>query len=161
MNINFFSQIFLGHHRAFNVPSRTSLTPWRYPERFPFFFRFPENEIQRVFLLVLSRHLQRPEPRLQVFQIFMRQFSIFLEIFYPEIYRSIDFISKAFVHQSLNHINHALDFLGCQRMGGGFLHIHVCHVFFAFFNITGRNFFCAYPFLHCFCNNFIIYVSKV
>src|SRR5699024_5560704 len=41
MDINFFSQIFFGHYRAFNMPAGTSFSPGRYPVRFSFFFRLP------------------------------------------------------------------------------------------------------------------------
>ena len=41
MDINFFSQIFLGHYRALDMPAGTSLPPGRYPVRFSFFFRLP------------------------------------------------------------------------------------------------------------------------
>ena len=143
------------------MPSRTSLTPWRYPERFSLFFRFPEYEIQRVFLLVFSGHLQRTEAGLQIFQILVRQLAVFLKVFHPEINGSVNFIGKALVYECLNHFNHTLDFLGSQGMCRGWFDIHIRHIFFALFNITCGNLLRTYAFFDSFCNDFIVHVCKI
>ena len=71
MNIDFLTQIFFCHHRTLDVPSRTSFTPWRYPERFSFFFRFPQDEIQRIFFLIFAGHQKRTITGSKIIQIFV------------------------------------------------------------------------------------------
>ena len=72
MNINLFTQIFFCHDGTLDMPSRTSLAPWRYPERFSFFFRFPEYEIQRIFFLIFSGYQKGTVTGTQIIQILMR-----------------------------------------------------------------------------------------
>src|SRR5699024_7768623 len=67
MDVDFFTQIFFRHHGALNMPSRTSFSPWRYPVRLSFFFRFPQNKVQGIFFLIFSGNLKRAESRLKVF----------------------------------------------------------------------------------------------
>ena len=61
MNIDLLAQVFLGHNGAFNMPSRSSVAPWRFPERFPFFLWFPEYEVKRIFFLIFTGYLQGTE----------------------------------------------------------------------------------------------------
>ena len=82
MNIDLFSQIFFGHHRTLDMPSRTAVAPGRLPGGLSFFFRFPENEIQRIFLLIFtSSPEENGPPLLKIIQIFVRQLSVFLRIY--------------------------------------------------------------------------------
>ena len=76
MNIDLLTQIFLGHDRALNVPSRTALAPWRLPCRLALFLRFPENEIQRIFLLILTGYQKRTISSLQIIKILMGKLSV-------------------------------------------------------------------------------------
>ena len=91
----------------------------------------------------------------------MRKLSVFFKVLYPEIHGAVDLIGKSFIDESLDHLNHAIDLLSCQRMGGSRLYIHVCHVFFTLFDIAGGNLFGADPFFNGFCNDLIVYICKV
>ena len=66
MNVDLLTEIFLRHHRAFNMPSRTSFT-----RGFAFFFRLPEYEIKRIFFLILTGHQQGTSARAEIIQILM------------------------------------------------------------------------------------------
>ena len=72
MDVNLLAQIFFRHYRAFDMPSRTSITPRRLPCRLAFFLWFPEYEIQRIFLLVLTAYQQGTITGTQIIQILMR-----------------------------------------------------------------------------------------
>ena len=61
MDVDLLSKIFLGHNGALNMPARSSVAPWRGPVWLSFFLRFPEHEIQRIFLLILTGYLQGTE----------------------------------------------------------------------------------------------------
>ena len=91
----------------------------------------------------------------------MGKFSVFMEILHTEVNGSIDLIGKSFVDQGLDHLDHTIDFLGCQRMGGGRHHIHICHIFLAFFDVAGGDFLCAYAFFYGFGNDLIIHISEI
>ena len=54
MNIDLLTQIFFGHDGALNVPAGTAVAPGRRPGGLALFLRFPENEIQGIFLLILT-----------------------------------------------------------------------------------------------------------
>ena len=54
MDIDLLAQIFSGHLRTLNVPARAALAPWCVPVRLSVLFRFPEYEIQRIFLFILA-----------------------------------------------------------------------------------------------------------
>ena len=55
MNVKGFAQVLHAHGGAFDVPSGASRANLRFPEILALFFRFPEDEIARVFLVVLVR----------------------------------------------------------------------------------------------------------
>ena len=59
MDINFLAQILLAHYGALNMPAGTALAPWRYPVGLSFLLGLPENEIQRILLLILSGYQKR------------------------------------------------------------------------------------------------------
>ena len=61
MDIDLVTQITLGHDRTLNMPAWTTLAPWRLPVWLSFFFRFPQNEIIRVFLAFLTSDLDLTE----------------------------------------------------------------------------------------------------
>ena len=63
------------------MPAWTALAPRRLPVRLSFFFRFPENEIVRIFLAFLTGYLDLTEAGLQIVQILMGQFSVLFKGF--------------------------------------------------------------------------------
>ncbi len=161
MNIDRIAQIFFRHHRAFNMPSRTSLSPWRLPCRFAFFFRFPEYKIERLFFQI-SRYFNIPMTSLQIFQIFMRQLSIGSKFASPVIYRSVCCgISKSFVYQRADHFDHTVDLLRRQRVYGCRQNIHAFHILFALRNITAGNLTRIHSFLLRLFNDLIVHVRKI
>ena len=161
MDINLFSQIFFRHNRTLNMPSRTAITPRRRPGRFAFFFRFPQYKIKRIFFLVFTGHQKRTVSRAQIIQIFMRKFAIFFKTACTEIYRTVYIVSISFFNKCGDHIDHAVNFLCCQRMCGGRFNIHACHILFALCNVTLGNFFCCHALFVCFCNDLVIDICEV
>ena len=143
------------------MPSRTAITPRRRPGRFAFFFRFPQYKIKRIFFLVFTGHQKRTVSRAQIIQIFMRKFAIFFKTACTEIYRTVYIVSISFLNKCGDHIDHAVNFLCCQRMCGGRFNIHACHILFALCNVTLGNFFCCHALFVCFCNDLVIDIGKV
>ena len=136
MNVDFLSQIFSGHNGAFNMPAWPSLTPGRLPVRLPLFFGFPQYKIQGIFLF-FPGYFNITVPRLQVIQIFMRQFSVFFKFPGTEVNGTVcRRIGKALFNQGGNHFQHTVNFFCGQRMGSRRLYIHGCHVLFALSNVT-------------------------
>src|SRR5699024_4756886 len=109
MNVNLLAQIFSGHFRAFDVPSRTSFAPRCIPERLAVFFRLPEYEIQRIFLFVLAGYEKLSSAGLQVIQIFMRQLSIVFETSCAEVNGSVLLIGMPLFNQFPDHLDHSAD----------------------------------------------------
>ena len=92
----------------------------------------------------------------------MGKLSIFFKFLYTEIYSSVcHCISISFIHKSLDHADHAVNFLSCLRMCSSRLHVHSCHILFALFNISLGNFFCGNSLFDCFFDDLVIYVCKV
>ena len=161
MNINLFSEVFFRHLRAFNMPSRTALTPRRFPGRFSLLFRFPKHKIKRIFFFVFSCNEKRSSSRPQIIQILMRKLSVTFKLSCTVINRSVFFIGVSFFNQCGNHFHHAADFFCCKRIFRGRFYIHCFHVFFTFRNISFRYLISRNAFFNRFFNNFIIYVCKV
>ena len=161
MDINLLPKIFFRHHRALNMPARTSITPRRRPGRLPLFFRFPEHEIKRIFLLILSGYKQRTVACSQVIQIFVGKFSVIPETTGTKINGAIYVVGITFFDQRLDHINHAVDLLRRQRMRRRRFYIHALHVFFAFFDVALGDLLCAHTFFICLRNDLVIHIRKV
>ena len=158
MDINLFTEIFFRHHRTLDMPSRTSVSPRRRPGRFPFFFRFPEYKIHRIFLFIADSDTDACR---QIIQILFGQLAIAFKLPGPIIYSAIYRVGIALIDQRLNHLDHTVNFFRCLRMGRCFFYIQPRHVCLSFFNITlgddgSRN----ALFVGLF-NNFIIYVCKI
>ena len=162
MNINFITQIFFAHNRAFNMPAGTSVAPGGLPVRLSLLLRLPKYKVKRILLLVFSSHKKGTVSSLQVIKILVRKLSVFLKASGSEIYGSILCrVSMPFFNQCSDHIQHTADFFGCLGMGGGRLNIHRRHVFFAFCNITFRDDRGIYPFLNCLLDNLVIHIRKI
>src|SRR4030042_191206 len=73
MNVECLPQIFLTHHRTFDMPAWPSFSPWTFPPGFSRFARFPEGEIERVFFLFINLY---PSTGLHLFQVPPGEFSI-------------------------------------------------------------------------------------
>ncbi len=53
VNVDGFAQVVQAHARAFDVPARSSRSPWAFPERLARLGRFPEREIAGEFLTLV------------------------------------------------------------------------------------------------------------
>ena len=92
----------------------------------------------------------------------MGKFTVFLEFLYAEVYSSICCrISVAFINEDLDHVDHSLDLLCSLRCCCGRFYIHICHIFFALFNVTCGDLFCRNAFLDGFLDDLVIYICKV
>ena len=162
MNIDFIPQIFLAHHRAFDMPAGPPVAPGRFPVGLPILLRFPEHKVQGILLLIRPRHKQRTVSSLQIIQILMGKLSILLKIACPEINGSVlRLIGIAFFYQSLNHIQHSVDFIGSQWMSSSRPYIHCRHIFLAFLNIPLGNHRSVHPFFHGLLDNLVVYIGKI
>src|SRR4030042_7069476 len=73
VDIKGFPQVFLTHHRTFDVPPWSSLTPWAFPEGFSGFAGFPKGEVQGVSFLLIDLDASSG---LHLFHVPLREFAI-------------------------------------------------------------------------------------
>ena len=162
MDINLLTQVLFGHDRALNMPARTALAPWGLPVRLTILFRFPEDEIGRILLVLLAGYFEFTEARHHLIQVFMGQLSVALEGLGAEVNGTVCcHVSMALVDKGLDHLQHALNLLGCLRMGGSRFYVHVSHIFFALCDVALGNGVCIYPFLDGFLDDLVIHVGEV
>lgn len=57
------------------MPARSSIAPWRFPERLSLLLRLPENEIERILFFVTS-YFYITVPTFEVVNILVRELSI-------------------------------------------------------------------------------------
>ena len=58
------------------MPARTALAPRGLPVRLSLFFRFPENEVVRILLALLTGYLDLTESGLEIVKILMGKLSV-------------------------------------------------------------------------------------
>ena len=59
------------------MPARTSVTPWGWPGWLSLFFRFPENEIQRIFLAFFTVNLDFSVAGFKIINVSDEVFDVF------------------------------------------------------------------------------------
>ena len=106
------------------MPSRTPFTPGRLPCRLSFLLRLPQDEIEGILFLILSRHKEGASARLKVIQIFVGKLSIIFEFSGPEVDCAVFLIGVSFLDQSADHLDHAADLLCGKRIFCGRLNVH-------------------------------------
>ena len=77
----------------------------------------------------------------------MGQLAVRAEFTGTEVYGSVYLISVSLVDQGLDHIDHAVNLLSCQRMGGSRFYIHVGHILLALGDVTLRYLACGHALL--------------
>ena len=143
------------------MPAGTSFAPGRLPIRLSFFFRLPEHEIQRVFFEI-ARHFNISVPRLQIVDIFMGKLAVLFKFTGSVIDGPVcRGICIAFFDQPGDHLDHTVDFFCRKRMRRCRKHVHIGHVFFAFFNKPAGHFFRRTALIDCLLNNFIVHVREI
>ena len=140
MDVNGIPEIPLRHDRALDMPARTAVAPRGNPCRFAFFLRFPENEIERILLLLFPADFQRAETRSQIIQVLMGKLAVVPEASCRKIDGSVLFIGMPVLDQFPDHADHAVDFLRGLRMRRRGFHIHRGHILLAFLDIAVRDF---------------------
>ena len=124
VNVDLLAQIFLGHHGALDVPAGTALAPVGLPVGLALLLRLPEHEVGRVALALLTGDFQLTETGLQVVQVLVGQLPVLLKGCGAEIDGSVlGHVGVPLVDQGLDHIQHAADLLGGQRVRRGRLDV--------------------------------------
>ena len=162
MNVDGLAKIFSRHHRALNVPAGTAIAPRRLPVGLSVLLRLPENEVQRVSFLILSRHGNAAHVELEIVQILVGKLSVVRILANREVHGPVTHdIGKALVDQTLNHVNHSVNFLRRLRMRGRGLHIQVCHILPALPDIALRDHRGINALFVCFLNDLVIHIGKI
>ncbi len=115
MNIKRLPQIAPAHGGAFDVPARSSLSPWTFPERFAFLALFPKDKIQRISFLVVDVHARTGH---HLVQTSPGQSSVIRKISDGKKHIAVRHIGKSFFNKrrdQTDHVRHMLSGPGCQR----------------------------------------------
>ena len=161
VDVDRIAEVFAAHHGALDVPARPPLPPGRFPVGLAFFFRLPEDKIQRI-LLEVSGHLDVAVSALQVIDVFMGKLPVILELPRAVVNRAVlHRVGIAFFDQRFDHRDHPVDLLGCLRMRRRRLHVEGCHILFAFFDIALADLGCRKSLLVCLFDDLVIHVRKV
>ena len=91
----------------------------------------------------------------------MRKLTIILKTCSTEINSAILLISMTFFDQGTDHIDHSINLLSCQRMGGSRFDVHASHILLALCNISLGDLLCRYTLFIGFFDDLVIHVSKV
>ena len=129
VNIEGVAQIGGAHGGAFDVPAGPAHAPRAFPRRFTGLLGLPQGEVQRILLQLVHTD---PCAAFQIFQILAAQTAIGREGADAEIYVSLAFISKAVVHQLLDHgddLGHMLRGPGMHRGGADAQRLGVHEIF--------------------------------
>ncbi len=140
MDIERGPRIFAAHNRAFNVPARAPLAPRRLPERLALFLRLPENEIERVLLLILTGDKKGSRAAPEIVEILVRKLAVLAELTCAVIDRAVlcD-IGISFVDQNLDHVDHALNLLRRLRVNRRRTDVQRTHILLALRDIPLGN----------------------
>ena len=144
------------------MPAGTAIAPRRLPVGLSVLLRLPENEVQRVSFLILSRHGNAAHVELEIVQILVGKLSVVRILANREVHGSVTHdIGKALVDQTLNHVNHSVNFLRRLRMRGRGLHIQVCHILPALPDIALGDHRGIDALFVCFLNDLVIHIGKI
>ena len=162
VDVDLVAQIFLGHHRALDVPAGAALAPRGLPVRLPLLLRLPEHEVGGILLSLLAGHLDLPESRLEIVQILVGQLAVILELLHAVVDGAVlRPVGVPLLDQGLDHLQHAADLLRGQGMGGGGLHIHGRHVLLALRDVALGNRVGVHPLLDGFLDDLVVHVGKI
>ena len=158
VNIDSVAQEFVIHGRALNMPARSSLSPGGGPGRLAFFFKFPDNKVERaVFLLIV----QSAGSFFQVVQRVAGEFAIVLELQHIEIDAIIQHIGIALIVKRLDHLNNFRNGFCRPRVNCGTPDIKSIRVDKELLNHAIRQFFKIHPFSMGPLNDLIVNIRKI
>ena len=107
MNIEGLTQAAGGHHRAFDMPARTTRAPRRFPARLARLDAFPQHEVQRIVLGLIDLDARADT---QILDLFARQLAVAHELGNAVVHVTIARgIGVTLVDQGLDHCVHARD----------------------------------------------------
>ena len=162
MNIDLVAEVSLCHNGTLDVPARTALAPRGLPIRLTLFFRFPENEVVRILLALLTGYLDLTESGLEIVKILMGKLSVIFKFPDTVVNRSVSsHIGVTFFDQGADHIQHAADLFCRQRVLCCRLDIHALHILFALGNVALGDRLCINALLDGFFDDLIIDIRKV
>ena len=119
------------------MPARSSLAPGAIPIGLSLFLGLPEDEIERILLLVGARDLQFPVAAAHVVQVLVGQLSVALKFPGAVVNRAVlGDIGVSLVDQSLDHLDHAVDLESRLGVHGRRLDVKAGHVLLALFDIS-------------------------
>ena len=153
------AQVVAGHGRAFNVPARSALAPWRIPVGFTRFRCLPDSEVQRFLLAVVDVDSCAC---LQFLNGLTGQLAVFRERRGPEVYVSVvSGISVTGVHQLFHNVNDKIHAVGD---GGVYIRIHdvqsVC-IGLVFRNIALGDLCGSGSLFVCLFDDLVVHVSEI
>ena len=161
MDVDLLAQIFFGHLRTLDMPSRTAFAPRGLPCRLALFLRLPEHEIKGIFLFILPGHKKGASAGLQVIQVLVGKLAVILELPGAVVNRSVLLIGIAFIDQCPDHVHHAADLLRCQGILCRRFDVHGIHVFFAFLDVAFGDHLCGRAFLDRLFDDLIIHIREI
>ena len=121
------------------MPAGPAVAPRGRPGGLALLLRLPEYEIERIFLLILAGDLEVAEAGAKVVQILAGELAVAREASRAEVDRAVLLIGVALFNQIGDHVDHAANFLRCERMGGRRADVHAFHVLLAFCDVSLRN----------------------
>ena len=162
MNIYLLPQVLLAHHRALDMPARSSLAPGRLPERLALLLRFPEHKVQRVLLLLLPGHQKGTTAAAQIVQILVGKLAVSRKASRLKVNGAVlRHIGVSLVDQCLDHLDHAVDLAGRLGMRRCRLHMQRLHVLLALRDIALRNHGRVRALLVRFLDDLVVHVREV
>ena len=107
------AQIVRRHCRAFNMPARATLAPWRFPVWFTRLCSFPNSKVQRIFFLVIDIN---SSTCLQFFHRLTGKLAIVGKRSGAEVNIAVGFICMTAFHKFLHHVNNQIHVFCYFRM---------------------------------------------
>ena len=158
VNVKGFSQVFLAHGRAFNVPAGPTFAPRAFPERLALLALFPQRKIQGTVLALIHFNAGAG---IELFYIFTRELTVFRKSAHIKIHITFHLIGKALFYKCLYHGNHFCNVVGCARGDGWFFHPEQIHVKIKLFYIALGNMPIGNPLFLCAPDDLVVNISIV
>ena len=137
VNVDLRAEVALAHDRALDVPAGSSLAPGAIPIRLSLFLRLPQDEIQRVLLLVGAGHLEVAVAAAHVVEVLVGELAVALKFPRAVVNGAVlGDIGVALVDQSLDHFDHSVDLLRCPGVHGRGLDVEARHILLALIDVS-------------------------
>ena len=152
------AQIVRRHRRAFNMPARATLTPWRFPVWFTRLCSFPNSKVQRIFFLVIDIN---SSTCLQFFHRLTGKLAIVGKRSGAEVNIAVGFICMTAFHELLHHVNNQIHVFCYFRMDVCIHNIQAVCIGLVFPNIPFGKFRGWHALFVCPTNDFVINIGEI